>query len=151
MSSAPYVPLPRWVDVGVLPAVNLLLALIASGLVVLAVGENPIEAVELMLVGAFGYEEALGYRPCDPEINEKAARLALELGDLDAAREYAETACEVSPQLASLHRLLGKVMRRSGLHDKAKDALERALEIDPDDEETKSEINQLNRDRRRNR
>jgi len=61
VSSAPYVPLPRWVDVGVLPAINLLLALIASGLVVLAVGENPIEAVELMLVGAFGYEEALGY------------------------------------------------------------------------------------------
>jgi curved DNA-binding protein CbpA len=97
------------------------------------------------------YEEALGYRPCDPEINEKAARLALELGDLDAAREYAETACEVSPQLASPHRLLGKVLRRSGLRDKAKDALKRALEIDPDDEETKLEMDQLNRDRRRNR
>ncbi len=97
------------------------------------------------------YEEALGYRPCDPEINEKAAGLALELGDLDAAREYAETASELSPQLASPHRLLGKVLRRSGLPDKAKDALERALEIDPDDEETKSEIDQLNRDRRRNR
>ena len=61
MSAAPYVPLPRWVDVGLLPAVNLLLALVASGLVVLAVGENPIEAVKFMLVGAFGYEEALGY------------------------------------------------------------------------------------------
>lgn len=61
MSSAPYVPLPRWVDVGLLPAINLAMALIASGLVVLAVGENPIEAVKLMLVGAFGYEEALGY------------------------------------------------------------------------------------------
>jgi curved DNA-binding protein CbpA len=84
------------------------------------------------------YEEALGYRPCDPEINEKAARLALELGDLDAAREYAETACELSPQLASPHRLLGKVLLRSGLRDKAKDTLQRALKIDPDDEETKS-------------
>ena len=47
------------------------------------------------------YEEALGYRPCDPEINEKAARLALELGELDAAREYAETACELSPTTAA--------------------------------------------------
>ena len=27
-SSAPYVPLPRWVDVGVLPAINLCMALI---------------------------------------------------------------------------------------------------------------------------
>ncbi len=60
-SSAPYVPLPRWVDVGVLPAINLCMALIASGLVVLLVGENPFEAVRWLLIGAFGYEEALGY------------------------------------------------------------------------------------------
>jgi curved DNA-binding protein CbpA len=97
------------------------------------------------------YEEALGYRPCDPEINEKAANLALELGDLDAAREYAETACELSPQRASPHRLLGKVLLRSGLRDKAKETLQRALEIDPDDEDTKSEIEGLNRNRRKNR
>jgi curved DNA-binding protein CbpA len=97
------------------------------------------------------YEEALGYRPCDPEINEKAAKLALELGDLDAAREYAETACEVSPQTASPHLILGKVLVRSGLLDNAKDTLERALKIDPDNEETKSEIGALKRNRRRNR
>ena len=96
------------------------------------------------------YEEALAYRPCDPEINEKAARLALELGDLDAAREYAETACELSPQMASPHLVLGKILLRSGLRDKAKAALERALEIDPDDEETKSEIDALQRNHRRN-
>ncbi len=62
MSAAvPYVPLPRWVDVGVLPMINLLMALVASGLVVMAVGENPVEAVRILLVGAFGYDEALGY------------------------------------------------------------------------------------------
>ncbi len=61
MSSAPYVPLPRWIDVGVLPMINLLMALIASGLVVLVVGESPLEAVRWLLIGAFGYEEALGY------------------------------------------------------------------------------------------
>ena len=61
MSSAPYVPLPRWVDVGVLPMINLMMALIASGLVVLVVGESPLEAVRWLLIGAFGYEEALGY------------------------------------------------------------------------------------------
>jgi hypothetical protein len=97
------------------------------------------------------YEEALVYRPCDPEINEKAARLALELGDLDSAREYAETACELSPQVASTHLVLGKILLRSGLRDRAKTALERALEIDPDDEETKSEMKALQRNRRRNR
>ena len=59
--ATPYVPLPRWVDIGVLPAINLLMAFAAAGLVVMAVGENPLEAVRLMLAGAFGYEEGLGY------------------------------------------------------------------------------------------
>jgi tetratricopeptide (TPR) repeat protein len=97
------------------------------------------------------YEEALGYRPCDPEINEKAAKLALELGELDAAREYAETACELSPQSVSSHLVLGKVLVRSGVRDRAKEVLERALEIDPDNEETKSAIDALMRNRRRKR
>jgi tetratricopeptide (TPR) repeat protein len=97
------------------------------------------------------YEEALGYRPCDPEINEKAARLALELGDLDAAREYAETACEANPQATSPYLVLGKILARQGLFDKAKERLQQALELDPDAEETKSEIDRLNRNRRRHR
>jgi tetratricopeptide (TPR) repeat protein len=97
------------------------------------------------------YEEALVYSPCNPEINEKAARLALELGDLDNAREYAETACELSPQVTSTHLVLGKILLRSGLRDRAKVELERALEIDPDDEETKSAIEALQHNRRRNR
>ena len=57
----PYVPLPRWVDVGVLPMVNLGMAAIAAGLVVMAVGEDPLDAVRLMLYGAFGYDEGFGY------------------------------------------------------------------------------------------
>jgi curved DNA-binding protein CbpA len=91
------------------------------------------------------YEEALGYRPCDPEINEKAAQLALELDDVDAAREYAETACEMSPQSVSAQRTLGKVLLRQGVCDKAGEVLKRALELDPDDEQTKSAIEALNR------
>jgi curved DNA-binding protein CbpA len=97
------------------------------------------------------YEEALSYRPCDPEINEKAAKLALELEDLDAAREYAETACELSPQTVAPHLVLGKILARSGLFDRAKETLERALEIDPGNEETKAVIDALKRNRRRNR
>jgi tetratricopeptide (TPR) repeat protein len=97
------------------------------------------------------YEEAISYRPCDPEINEKAAKLALELEDLDAAREYAETACELSPQTVAPHLVLGKILARSGLFDRAKETLERALEIDPGNEETKAVIDALKRNRRRNR
>jgi curved DNA-binding protein CbpA len=91
------------------------------------------------------YEEALGYRPCDPEINEKAAQLALELDDLDAAREYAETASEMKPQSVSAQRTLGNVLLRQGVRDKAREVLKRALALDPDDAETKSAIAALNR------
>lgn len=53
--------LPRWVDFGLIPLLNLAAAFLVAGLVVIAVGENPLEAVELMLFGAFGYGEGLGF------------------------------------------------------------------------------------------
>ena len=59
MSSAP--PLPRWADVGLLPIINLTIALVVSGLVVLAVGEDPIRAIDVMIQGAFLYEGSFGY------------------------------------------------------------------------------------------
>ncbi|MBV6657464.1 MAG: ABC transporter permease [Devosiaceae bacterium] len=53
--------LPRWVDYGLIPLLNLAAAFLVAGLVVIAVGENPLEAVELMLFGAFGYGEGVGF------------------------------------------------------------------------------------------
>jgi ABC-type uncharacterized transport system permease subunit len=53
--------LPRWVDWGLLPALNLLAALAVSGLVVLAVGEDPVAALTLLVQGAIGHPEAIGY------------------------------------------------------------------------------------------
>ena len=47
--------LPRWVDIGLLPLLNVGAAFLASGLVVLIIGENPLEAVVILLQGAFGY------------------------------------------------------------------------------------------------
>lgn len=52
---------PRWVSVGLIPVINVVLAFFVSGLVVLAIGENPLEAVEWLVYGAFGYEEAIGF------------------------------------------------------------------------------------------
>jgi tetratricopeptide (TPR) repeat protein len=97
------------------------------------------------------YEEALGYRPCDPEINRKAALLAIEIGDLDAAREYAETACEANPDSAADHCTRGKVLQRMGLLDRAREAFERALEIDPDDAEAKSQVASLKQGKQKRR
>jgi simple sugar transport system permease protein len=54
-------PLPRWIDIGLIPVVNVILAFIVAGLVVLTIGVNPFHVVRVMLVGAFGYLEAIGY------------------------------------------------------------------------------------------
>lgn len=54
-------PLPRWVDLGLLPLLNLTAAMLVTGLIVLILGENPIRALELLVYGAFGYGEAWGY------------------------------------------------------------------------------------------
>ena len=53
--------LPGWVNLGLLPLLNLTAAFLVSGLIVVILGENPIEAVRLLLFGAFGYGEAIGY------------------------------------------------------------------------------------------
>ena len=54
-------PLPKWADVALLPALNLILAFVVGGLVVIFIGQNPFEAVAVMLEGAFGTGEGLGY------------------------------------------------------------------------------------------
>ncbi len=46
--------LPTWVDVGLIPLLNLLVALVVAGLVVLIIGENPLAAMWIMLKGAVG-------------------------------------------------------------------------------------------------
>jgi ABC-type uncharacterized transport system permease subunit len=61
MKYAPPAALPRWIDHGLLPLLNVLLALGAAGLVVAAVGESPWEAMSLLVVGAFGSTVAWGY------------------------------------------------------------------------------------------
>lgn len=53
--------LPRWIDIVVVPLVNLLLAFFISGLVVLAIGENPINMVYFMIKGALGSTSGIGY------------------------------------------------------------------------------------------
>jgi simple sugar transport system permease protein len=53
--------MPRWLDLFGLPVINLLTALIVSGLIVLAIGANPFDAVRAMTVGAFGSLSGIGY------------------------------------------------------------------------------------------
>ncbi len=53
--------LPGWADVALIPALNLIVALLVSGVVVLIIGENPLEAMWIMLKGAVGSIKGWGY------------------------------------------------------------------------------------------
>ena len=53
--------LPRWVDLGLIPLLNLIAAFAVAGLVVLIIGEDPIKAVEVIVWGALGWGEGIGF------------------------------------------------------------------------------------------
>ncbi|MGK7753593.1 MULTISPECIES: ABC transporter permease [unclassified Roseovarius] len=53
--------LPGWADAVLVPLVSLLLAAILSALVILAIGESPVEALRIMITGAFGSTYGWGY------------------------------------------------------------------------------------------
>ena len=55
------VPLPAWLEVGVIPILNIVVALFFAGLIMLAIGVDPIEATRIMINGALGYDYAIGY------------------------------------------------------------------------------------------
>jgi simple sugar transport system permease protein len=61
LSSQQAVSLPRWMDVVVLPAVNLGAALLVAGLVVWLVGFEPGRVLALLVKGAFGSAAGLSY------------------------------------------------------------------------------------------
>jgi len=53
--------LPRWADYGLMPILNVIVAFLVSGLVVLFIGENPLEAVRILVEGALGSGRGTAY------------------------------------------------------------------------------------------
>ena len=53
--------LPKWVSIGLIPLINLFLAFLVSGIVIFFIGENPIQAISVMIKGAFYYPGSIGY------------------------------------------------------------------------------------------
>jgi simple sugar transport system permease protein len=53
--------LPRWADLGLLHALNLLMALAVGAAVVALVGFSPTQALALLAKGAFGSQLGLSY------------------------------------------------------------------------------------------
>lgn len=54
-------PLPRWAELGLLPFLNLAAALLLSAGLIRLLGESPRAALQLMVAGAFGSQDAVGY------------------------------------------------------------------------------------------
>lgn len=55
------VPLPNWITYGLLPFLNVVTAFLISGLVVWSIGENPLAALRLLIEGALGRGDAIGF------------------------------------------------------------------------------------------
>ncbi|MBL4917969.1 ABC transporter permease [Szabonella alba] len=53
--------MPKWADAVLVPLISLLIAFVISGLVILAIGENPMEAMRIMVSGALGSTYGWGY------------------------------------------------------------------------------------------
>jgi simple sugar transport system permease protein len=59
--TAPASDLPRWIDLGLLPAINLAIALAVCAVVVVVVGHDPGQVLALLVQGAFGSRSGLSY------------------------------------------------------------------------------------------
>ena len=54
-------PLPAWAEIAVLPLVNIALAFLTVGIIVRIIGVDPFYALKLLIVGAIGSSESIGY------------------------------------------------------------------------------------------
>ena len=85
-------------------------------------------------------EDVLMYRPHDPQLNERAAQVCMQLGQLEAAQGYVETLIERTPDAGQYHTLLGRIHRERGDADAAVSAFETALKLDEDDAEARRSL-----------
>jgi tetratricopeptide (TPR) repeat protein len=99
-------------------------------------GRSQKEALNLL-------EEAIMYRPSDPEIQHRAAELSMAGDELEQAREYAERSVELEPEGAVYHLTLSKVLRRLGQRQKAQSVAQTARKLDPSNPEILEELRRL--------
>jgi general nucleoside transport system permease protein len=59
--SATHRELPRWVELVLLPALNLTLALLVAGVVVALVGQDPMEVLTALIKGSLGTQRGISY------------------------------------------------------------------------------------------
>jgi curved DNA-binding protein CbpA len=89
------------------------------------------------------YRAALEVEPSSIRALVLASRAATELGDVGAARDFAQQAIRIQPRNAPAHEALGAALEAAGKRGDAKKALERAVEIDPRLESAKERLKRL--------
>jgi curved DNA-binding protein CbpA len=89
------------------------------------------------------YHEALEVDATHVRAAAQAAHVAVQLGDLAAARAAAERALKAGPRSGVAHEALGLVLELEGNKKEARKALERALELDPGLEAAKERLKKL--------
>ena len=85
-------------------------------------------------------EDVLMYRPHDERLNERAARVCLQLGMFSEAEEFAETLVEGHPESGAYHSLLGRAYRGQQKREEALRAFETALKYDENDSDARRAI-----------
>jgi tetratricopeptide (TPR) repeat protein len=89
------------------------------------------------------YREAVDADPSNVRAASEAARTAAQAGDLRAARALVDGALKAGPRSGAAHEALGFVLEAEGNKKEAKEALERALELDPSLERAKQRLRKL--------
>ncbi len=83
-----------------------------------------------LLEGLTLLEDILIYRPHDPKLNERAARICLQLGKFELAKGYVETLIERVSESSEHHVLAGRIFRELNDVEGAVSAFEMALKLD---------------------
>jgi curved DNA-binding protein CbpA len=88
-------------------------------------------------------EEAIHYRPADAALQARAAELALETGELEHAREFAEGARDLEPAVVRHVLTLSRVYRKLGNAAAARKTLLEAAALAPSDPDVLAEQRRL--------
>ncbi len=93
------------------------------------------------------HEDILLYHPHEPDLNYRAARLALQLHALAQAQEFIDRALEHSSDVGAYHVTLARIHQARGEKGHACKCLEVALELDAADHEARELLKKLRRGR----
>jgi tetratricopeptide (TPR) repeat protein len=86
---------------------------------------------------------AVEAEPTNPKTLLRASRVAMDVGAVEAARQFADAAVRVAPRSGGALEALGIALEAEGRKDEARKALERALELDPQLETSRERLKKL--------